>query len=169
MTPLTLAMRNELARDPELQALLGSSTKWPQWVFVDKPQVKLENTEKALIVISTYRPWAGMNLHNTQEFPTVIVDIYADPTRNSDNSVQIEDAELKIAPIAKIVKRHFHTVNMSGPNGQALQWGTQAQVDANQGQFVSGSHLVDESEATDLPNIQGAQVASYRFGVNLVS
>lgn len=169
MTPLTLAMRNELARDAELTALLGSSPKWPSWIFVDKPSVQIENSGKSLIVLQAYEPWSNMNMHNTMDFPTVIVDIWADSKRNADNSVQVEDAGLKIDAIHKIVKKHFHTVNLSRPGGGALQWGTQAQITSNTGVWVGGSHLIDGPRDGGVPNVAGAAVASYRYGVNLIN
>lgn len=170
MTPLTKAMRNELARDPELTALLGSSTTWPTWIFLDKPSVKFENSQKCLIVISTYdNMWTQMNLHNTQEFPTVEIDVWADPTRNPDNSMKVDDAEDKITAVHKLILKHFHTVNMSRPGGGMLNWGTQAQVDAKTGIWVSASHLIDGPRINDVTNVQGAKVATYRYGVNLIS
>lgn len=169
MTPLTFAMRNELAKDPSLAALLGSSTKWPQWVFMDKPSVAIENTGKALIVVLPYEPWASMNRHNTQQFPTVIVDIWADPTRNADKSIMTDDAEMKIDAIEKLVLKHFHTANLDLPGGQTLHWGTATQVSSKTGVWVNGSHLIDGPRYRDVANVPGAKVASYRFGVNVVS
>lgn len=169
MTPLTLAMRNELARDPEMRALLGSSPKWDTWIFVDQPEVKIENTQKCLIVLDVYEPWASQNLHNTMEFPTVIVDVWADPTRNPDNSVKVDDAELKIDRINKVLKKHFHTANLSRPGGGFLQWGTQEQIDSGTGVWVNGSHTLDGPRYSEVANVPGVSVASYRFAVNLIS
>ena len=170
MTPLTKAMRNELARDPAITALLGSSTTWPTWIFLDKPSVKFENSQKCLIVISTYdNMWTPMNLHNTMEFPTVQIDIWADPTRGTDSSVRVEDAEEKINAVHKLVLKHFHTVDMARPGGGMLNWGTQAQVDSKTGIWVAGSHLTYGPLIRDVKDVQGALVGSYRYGVNLLS
>lgn len=169
MTPLTKAMRNELARDPELTALLGSSTTWPTWIFLDKPEVKFENSQKCLIVVSTYDDmWASMNMHNTQEFPTIMIDVWADPTRNPDKSVKVDDAEAKITAVHKHILKHFHTVNMSRPGGGMLNWGTQAQVDTKTGIWVNGAHLVEGPRIRDVANVEGAKMGSYRYGVNLI-
>lgn len=170
MTPLTKAMRNELARDPELTALLGSSATWPTWIFLDEPEVKFENSQKCLIVVSTYDDmWAQMNMHNTQEFPTVVIDVWADPTRNPDKSVKVKDAEEKINAVGKLIMKHFHTVNMSRPGGGMLQWGTQTQIDNGTGIWVSGSHFIDGPRTNRVSNVEGALMGSYRYGVNLIS
>lgn len=170
MTPLTKAMRNELARDTDLRALLGSSPKWDSWIFLDKPEVKIEGTGKSLIVISTYdQTWATSNMHNTMEFPTIMIDIWCDPTRNTDLSVRVEDGEDKMTAIHKLVKKHFHTVDTGNGSGGILQWGTQTQVDNMQGVFVAGSHLVDGPRTNQIANVPGGMMGSTRYGVNLVS
>lgn len=140
MTALTLAARNQLAQDTALTALLGKSALWDTWIFDERPiGVKIENTQKCLIVVNEEDQADAPNDHNTLLFPSMIVDVWADPTRNDDKSVKVYDAKNKIEAITRLIDRHFHTVDMGTPEGGVLIWGTAEQVTAKTGVVVAAS------------------------------
>lgn len=140
MTSLSLAARNQLAQDTELTALLGKSLTWDTWIFDERPiGVKIENTQKCLIVVNEEDQADSPNEHNTLLFPSLVVDVWADPTRNDDKSVRVYDAKNKIEAISRLVNRHFHTVDMGTPQGGPLIWGTAEEVAEKTGVVVAAS------------------------------
>ena len=125
MTRLSLAVRNYLAQDEDLKRLLGRSASWDTWIFDERPvNVHVENTSRCLIVVNEDDQWTSPNEHNTLNFPKLFVDVWADPTRNADRSVQIFDAKDKIQEIQKFIDRHLHLVDPSNYNGMPFIWGT---------------------------------------------
>lgn len=140
MTVLSLAAKNLLVQDKELTPLIGRSQSWGYWIFEDEPTgAKFEKTSKVLIVVSEGDAWAPSNGHNTLWFPTLYVDIWADPTRNANGSVRTPDAKDKIERIARIVDRHFHRVDSADLNGMPIVWGTSEEISAKTGVIVTGS------------------------------
>lgn len=167
MTKLSLDARNFLAQDTALRALLGRSASWDTWIFSDKPVgVKVEGTQKCLIVINENGGHAAPNEHNTMRFPLMIVDVWADPTRNADGSVKQDDAKDKIEVIFARLKKHFHTVHLSRPNGLPYIWGTDAQITQKTGSIVLGSIQLDEPDYSPVLDGNGAWMGRVRYGVN---
>lgn len=170
MTQLSLGIRNLLAQDAELKSLLGRSVSWDTWIFSDDPVgVKVEGTQKCLIVITENGTWSSPNAYNTQRFPRVFVDIWADPTRNANLSVQLPDAKDKIEAIVKVVKRHLHTVDPSRSNGMPLIWGTAEQIADKTGVVVAGSQQLDGPDYSPIKDSTGSFMGRLTYGVNVVS
>lgn len=176
MTALTYAARNLLAQDTELTALLGRSLNWPTWIFADKPFVKIENSQRVLIVITQGDPWAPPNPHNTQTFPLLNVDVWADPTRNADKSVKEYDADDKIEAVVKHLNKHFHTVNVGvpydapaylGTRGMPRIWGTAEQIAEKTGVVVTGSQRLDGPSLSDMRESEGTRMGRMQYGVNV--
>lgn len=169
MTQMTLAARNLLAQDTALTPLLGRSVTWSTWIFEDNPQgVRVENTQKCLIVVGEDRGYTSPNEHNTMRFPRLIIDIWADPTRNEDRSVKVNDAKDKIEAIAKLVNNHFHTVDPGTPQGNIRQWGTAEQIAAKTGVYVAGSVRREELSFSPIKDSEGSFMGRLIYGVNLI-
>lgn len=167
MTDLSLAVRNLLAQDEGLKLLLGKSASWDTWIFDEKPvNVKVENTSKCLIVINEADPWTTPNQHNTMKFPMIIVDIWADPTRNIDKSVQKFDAKTKIEDIQDFVDKYLHLVEPGDVNGNPQIWGTSAQIAAKTGVVVTGSQRLSGPSYSPIRDTDEAWMGRYTYGIN---
>lgn len=140
MTELSLGARNLLAQDEELRGMLARSVKWDTWIFDENPVgSKIENTSKCLIVITEGDAWTGANEHNTAWFPTLDVDVWADPTRNEDNkSVKLFDAKTKIERIVRQVDKSLHRLSAHN-RGLPMIWGTAEEIDSKTGVVVATS------------------------------
>lgn len=108
MTSLVSAVVQELASRPSLTTLLGHDSNWPTWIFEYKNQVVIENTQKCMIVVNTSGAWQPANSHNTMKFPRLVVDVWADPTRNPDKSMKFDDAEDKIEAVGDELIKILH-------------------------------------------------------------
>lgn len=167
MTRLAQNVRNELAKDTRIRPLIGRSEKWPDgWVFVDDIYARIEGTQRCAIVITEDGTWTTMNAHNTLRFPRVRVDIWADPTRNSDGSVRIKDAKFKIEDVAKIVDKVMHLVNLDEPGGELVRWGSDADIEAGKGSVITGSTRTDGPDFRPLADTEGGFMGSYVYAVN---
>lgn len=170
MTKLSLGIRNFLAQDTALKALLGRSQSWDTWIFSDDPVgVKVESTQKCLIVITENGLWTPPNAYNTQRFPRIFVDVWADPTRNTNGSVKISDAKDKIEAIVAVVDSHLHTVDLARPDGMPWIWGTAEQISNKTGVVVSGSQHLDGPDYSPIRDSEGSFMGRVTYGVNVVS
>lgn len=168
MTTLSLAVRNLLAQDEGLKALLGRSASWDTWIFDQKPvNVKIENTSKCFIVINESGTWAPPNLHNTMLFPRLIIDVWADPTRNANKTVQKFDAQNKVGAIQKFLDKHLHTVDPGTPSGEVRIWGTEEEIAAKTGVVVTGSQRLTGPDFSPIRDSEGSVMGSYTYGVNV--
>lgn len=172
MTVLSLAVRNTLAQDEALKTLLGKSVTWDTWIFDERPvNVTVEKTSKCMIVVNEIRPWTQSNDHNSMTFPTIVIDIWADPTRNTgaDKSVRLFDAKAKIKLIEKYVDKHLKTIDMADRFGLPIIWGTPAQIANKTGVVIAASQKLTGPDFEPVNGTDGAWMASYTYGVNQVS
>ncbi len=168
MTELSLAARNLLAQDAGIKALVAKSQSWDTWIFDENPVgSKIENTSKCLIVLWEGDPWTAPNPHNTMTFPTLVVDIWADPTRNADKSIKKFDAKNKIEDIHKLVRAHFHTVDMATPQGTPFIWGTASEIASRTGLVVAASQLLSGPSYSPVRDSEGSWMGRYTYGVNV--
>lgn len=177
MTRLTLAARNLLVQDDTLLPLIGSGTLLGPWVFADSPFARIENSQKVLVVITENGSHSPANLHNTVRFPKMYVDVWADPTRNSDNSVHAFDADDKIEAVLAVINKHFHTANLDVPPGApAYQgapgsfkvWGTAEQIAARTGVLILGSQFMDGPTYSDVSNSTGTRMGRVWYAVDTI-
>lgn len=167
MTALSLAVRNLLAEDPDIRRLVGRSTNWGTWVFDEKPLgAKFESNSTCLIVVNEGEPWTDPNEHNTMKFPTIIVDIWADPTRNEDRSTKIPDATEKIETIQDVVDRHLHLVDAADLQGYPRVWGTAEQIASRTGVVITGSVRRSGPEYSPIRDADDAWMGRLVYGVN---
>lgn len=168
MTQLTLAIRNLLAQDGDLRALLGRSASWDTWIFSEELiGVKVEGTQKCLIVVAEDDTWTSPNEHNTMRFPQVFVDIWADPSRNEDKSVRQQDAKDKITAIQPFIDRYLHLVDGANNEGKPRIFGTAEQIEAKTGIVVTGSQRLNGPRFSPIRDSEGSWMGRFTYGVNL--
>lgn len=165
MTQLAYAAVNYLLQQADVTSLVGSDELGP-WIHANRPEALVENSETVLVVISVENGW-GANQHNTARFPTLVVDIWADPTRNAGMDVARYDAELKAEAVYKAIDKHFHRVDNSVPGGGGVYWGTATQIADKTGVRINSSSR--ENEPNYLPAFDGggACVATVRYNVSI--
>lgn len=165
MTALAVAARNYLAQQSDVTSLLGSDAIFPSWIFVDTPEVNIESTSKAMLVVSVVDGWAGSNDHNTARFPRLLIDIWVDPTRNPDKSVREKDASVRAEAIYKAIDKHLHVVHASLPGGASIVWGTPMQILDKTGVRIVSSKRDAEPSYSPAFDDQGAVLATVRYNV----
>lgn len=171
MTKLSLAARNTLAKDPAIRALVGSDNLWTDgWVFDSSLyNVVIEGTSKCAIVVSEVGTHDIMNQHNTLKFPRLEIDIWADPTRNTDGSKRLDDADDKIEAIAKVVDNHFHLVSSDTPAGDIIVWGSTKQITEGKGLYVAGSSRISGPDVSPIEDVEGGLMGRYVYGVHSIN
>lgn len=115
---LTLFARRELAATPAVTTMVGSSPEWLIWIWRWKPRVEMEGTGKRSIVISRPRPWSVPSRFHTTSFDLVVVDCYADPTRDAQGRPTKEDGEERALLLCDEVRKVMHRVDHGG-----FEWG----------------------------------------------
>ena len=169
MSRLSKAVRNLLVADPEIFYLVGSDPTWNDgWVFYDNIYVRLENSQTSAIVITENSTFSAPNPHNTMIFPRLVVDIWSDPTRAPENTIQAQDAKDKIEALHALVKTHLHTVNLSDNRGNTIYWGTPAEIATKSGVAIAGSQLLSGPEYSSLVDGNGAWMGRFVYGVNQI-
>lgn len=162
MTTLAYAARNFLAQQSSVTSLLGDDALWDTWIFVDAPQALVEKSQTCLIVITEENGWANANDYNTARFPRLQLDIWADPTRNADGSVQKKDAKLKIEAVYNAVDKYLHLVDNSLPSGAFHKWGTAAQIaNGTAKRIVSSKRSGEPSYSATFDNTGGYMARLY--------
>lgn len=166
---LALDARNWLAQQPEVTSLLGSDEIWATWIFANEsPHRRIENTQKCAVVIFVQDAWAPANGHNTLSFPRLFVDVWADPTRASDNSVSVQDAKDKIHSVYKAVDKYLHTLHRSTANGGAIRWGTAAEITDGSASIIVSSERLDGYPAlSPVADGNGAWMGRVAYGVTI--
>lgn len=169
MTLLSLAVRNTLAQDDRFREWIPKSANWDIWIFDEKPvMAKFEGNSKCLIVVNEGEPWTSPNGHNTLEFPSLIVDIWADPDRKADKTVAVDNARDKIKAVAKIVNEHLHRVNPGGADGGFIIWGTEEQISTKTGVLVTESKRLSGPIFSPIKDTEKAWMGRYTYGVNSI-
>lgn len=170
MTKLSLAARNLLAQDTDLRALVGHDSVWTDgWIFDQTNQnVTVENSQTCMIVCNEVAPWTASNNYSTQRFPTLRVDIWADPQRNANNSVYIDDTQDKIMAIFYILQKYFHTVDMTYGTGNMIYWGTEDEISSMTGVPIFGSQHMSGPSFQPIEDGNGGQMSSFSWGINSI-
>ena len=164
MPALARAVVNYLLQQPSVVSTVGMDSQGP-WIFANQPDATIENTGKAMIVVTVDGGW-GSNGHNTANFPTIIVDVWADPTRNTDLSVRTKDADLKAELTYKALDKFLHVVNPH-VNGQFIYWGTASQIATKTGVRIISSSRNNEPSYRPAINDEGAVVATVTYDASI--
>jgi len=169
VTRLSLGARNLLAQDPAVRALVGHDSVWTDgWIFDSNIFARIENSQKCAIVLSEVTPYTNKNAHNTMDFATLAVDVWADPTRNADGSMRRDDADEKIEAVIKAAEKHLHTVALSKPGGEFHRWGTAAQIADGTAIAILGSTRISGPTFTPIADTEGGVMGRYTYAVNII-
>lgn len=68
----------------------------------------LEGTGGMAVVVVRSTGWATPQPLNTQEYPRLLIDVVADPTRDSRGEIQRLDAEDRAYAVARVIDPLFH-------------------------------------------------------------
>jgi hypothetical protein len=166
MTKLVYAVRNMLVQHTEVTSLLGIDDLDDPMIYAYSPEATIENTGKSMIVINVESGW-GANDHNTARFPTLVIDIWSDPTRNADLSVQKKDASLKAEAVYEAIDKLLHLVDKSVPGGGAVYWGTATEIANKTGIRINSSARQNEPMERPAFDNQGAVVWTVRYDVSI--
>jgi len=184
MAKLSLAARNMFVQLPEVKTRIiggsiGSDPTWNDgWVFDTQIPVILDDKSAKAVIVFTEGNWQEPNPHNTAKFPLLMMDIWAAPTRDLENSIVSYDADDLIEDILKDVFPYFHTVNKDVPGeqgnsfipymgapGMIRYWGTEQQIADRSGYPIIGSQLINMSEFRDVESGNGVRARSHMFGI----
>lgn len=166
MTKLVYAAANFLAQQPSVTALVGEDDLGDPMIYPNQPEATIENTGTSMIVLTSPDGW-GANNHNTARFPILYVDIWSDPTRNSDLSVRRKDADLKIEEVFQAVDKFFHLVNASQPGGLSVMWGSAEELETRTGLRIISSARQNEPEIRPAFDDEGALIGRIRYDVSI--
>lgn len=164
MTDVSKAVQYALQEHPPIrdlvtQGVIGKDAAWVNgWVFDSSLRVVLENTQKCAIVVSYGGPWETPDPSNTFRSPSVAVDIWADPTRNPDNSVKFDDAKTKCFDIYDAVFSLLHRTNRDTASGGSLFFDSLR---------VLASQSLGEPDLTSVSDGNGAKMLRARFGLTI--
>lgn len=170
---------------PEVQALvlagtIGSDAQWDTgWVFdTFIPARVLDDKSETAVIVFSERTWMDPNAHNTAQFPLLVMDIWAAPLKDSQNSVVEYNADDIIEDVFKAIRPYFHTVNRSVPGtqndpfipymgqpGMVRYWGTEDQIADKTGVPIFNSTHIGSEDFRDVADGNGARFRSYRFGI----
>jgi len=162
---LALAATNYLLQQSSVTDLVGEDEAGP-WIFWQAPQATIENTGTSMVVINSVSGW-GSNGHNTARFPQLVVDIWTDPTRNSDMSVRRPDAALKAEAVYVALDKFLHLVNADVPGGGSVVWGTAGEIATKTGVRIISSERTNEPSVSPAINDEGAVIATVRYDVSI--
>ncbi len=175
MTKLSLAARNLLVQDQDIKNAVGTSSMWPQWVFEDRPMVLLEFSQSVMIVLNEVGSWSASEQNFNVRYPILQVDVWADPTRNSDNTVRMYDAADKIEAVFPFLNRYFNTSTSDvppdapafwGTPGGFRRWGTAEEIAIGGGITVLNSEARTSSfDYSDIADIDGGVMGRLTYGL----
>lgn len=163
MTDIVAAVQQHLQQHPAVQALvqapyIGKDSGWVNgWIFDSELSVRIENSQRCAIVISYAGGWRTAEEKSTTRFPSVAVDIWADPTRSADNSVLVHDAKTKCFRIYDAVFEALHLREITNEDGSFLYF---------------SDVRITSSESLGEPNLQwvtdgnGARMLRAIFGIS---
>lgn len=158
MTSLVAAARDKLAGESTVTALLGSDTEFTVWIFEDRLFARVEGTESVALVLRQRGSWTSPNGHNTLRFPRLLVEVYVDPTRDSDGMVtDVVGADLRGDAVYRAVDAVLHRAAQ-----EAQTWGT-----GDRALRTVGCQRLDEPEPADVPDGDGLRVLRVNYGVTV--
>lgn len=98
------AAQRYLADSGSLTDLLGSDDVYGSWVFrgldeTTEPYIIMEGTSASCVLVWIQGGWTGSNMHNTEQFPQLNVEVYTDPQRDYNGNVVSKDVMSVFLPI----------------------------------------------------------------------
>lgn len=125
-------------------------------VWKYRPEEALEGTGQAAIVVRRSGNWTKPG-RNSQEYPILVVECYADASRNPNAEMMQDDAEARCYQLAREVDRVLHQLG-----GQHRHW---PEDDPDEGLYVIGCFR--GSEATEPADKHGVKVVRMTFDVQV--
>lgn len=142
-----------------LEPYIGVDDAWVNgWIFDSDLQVRIENTQRCAIVISYGGGWSSPLDGNTAHFPIATVDIWADPTRKSDNSVAMDDAKYKCFAIHAAVYQALHLSEHQPLTGGQVIYFNQTRV--------TSSELLGEPALSWVTDGNGARMLRANYAIS---
>jgi hypothetical protein len=146
---VALAVRRRLASLAPCRAVLGptgSDSAATVWMYVRSLSVVVEGSSRAAVVLSVAGGWARPNLMNTAQFPRLMLEIFADASREA-GVITRRDAEARAwaawEPFNDELHRTAAFAEMWGASGSDL------------GLRVWGSSLLSHPDTFGLPDWDG--------------
>lgn len=166
-TDEALAARRRLVAVDAIRAVLGPSPDnvdavWDSWLFVRELGAMVEGSGLAAAVLSIEGGWTRPNAHNTANFPRLIVEIYADPSRGANREITRRDAESRArrAFVAFATELHW-------TDGHSEVWGTDpAASPPDAGLRVWGCQSLVVPDVFPVEEWEGAVRLRGEFGLN---
>jgi hypothetical protein len=150
---IVLALRRYLVSQPSVVAVLGGDALTPVWVFQDKLQTRIEGTSSVAMVVSQTGGWAAPMDSSKFAMPRITVEYYADPQRDANHAVTVQDARHKIYAAHDAVDEFLHSTD-----SREQYWDTL--------RIVSTSRLAEPIYAP-WGDTDGAMQAQVQYGVVL--
>jgi hypothetical protein len=113
-TDIVLGSYNYLSACADLTVLLGSDTRWPFWLFQENLYATVESSSMSAVVLSAEGQWTSPNEHNTMQFPRLACRIFADPARDVNRNVTLDDTRDKILAVKAVLDKYLHLSYASG-------------------------------------------------------
>ena len=110
-------------------------------VFRHRLEEKVDGTGNMAVVVRRGRAWAPLDTVRIVEFPTLIVDFYADPSRTVDGLISQADAEDRAFAMYRAANPDLH-------GARDEWWGAWG---SNPGLLVISCHRLTEPEVSDGP------------------
>lgn len=150
---LLSAAQQHLASQAPLTALLGSDTTFDTYIFREELLAPIETTGQAALCLLQQNQWAEPNVHNTLRFPTLVVEIYVDPTRDSEGNPTTTSVSDRIDSIFRVVDQYLHR-----PQGGEQLWGDL---------LTYGCSRASEPDRFPWADVDKTQVVRVTYNVNM--
>lgn len=103
-----------LSLDTALLTLVGQFGDGTPWIFANQTYAIIKGTGKVGLTLEVRGAWQPPNLHNTMQFPRLVVMANSDPTRDSQGNIVTQDAMSKAAAVLEEVSLRLHRPNNYG-------------------------------------------------------
>ena len=155
---IVLAARRHLSESSTLTGLLGDGSGFDTWIFRGqdssaRPMVPMEGTKSAAIVLWPDGDWSQSNRHNTMGFPSLSVDVYVDPVRDTAANVTQPNHLPRFQEIWEVVDSLLHV-----PSHVELQWDTLR---------VLTSHKIAGHKIYPFNDTDGVRFSRSKFAITL--
>lgn len=132
-----------LASFSDVLAELGAADDASPWLFQQKLHAVVEGSQSAAAVLSSFHGgWAAPNLHNTAEFPRLLLDLWVDPVRDLEHDyIELAETFRRARQVYAVLNRHLHR-----STAEVVWWGTVR---------ILGSTRLGEPVAAEVPDGDG--------------
>lgn len=104
----------------DVKAVLGAYDDDTPYLYQNKLWSRVEITQSTAAVIRQAGGWAGANITNTMRFPRLVLEIWADPLRDSmGNITEPGETYRRIRDAYNVLDKRLHR-----PQGGDQMWGS---------------------------------------------